>query len=102
MNTIHFHDDFFSLIKEGKKTQTIRYKEDINNIGKSMAIFDNHEGIDINILSLTDKTFEQLNIDEVRKDGFESKDELWNVLLRFYPKLMKNENLCLIEFQRID
>lgn len=99
--SIHFHDDFYFCIKEGKKIQTVRFKEKESSLGISKAIFDNNEDIAIIITAIKEKPFNQLSIEEVLKDGFYSKEELWNTLLRFYPGLNDNDILSLIEFKCI-
>jgi 8-oxo-dGTP diphosphatase len=98
---IHFHQDFYNAIKKGEKTQTARVKELVPSLGKGEAIFDDAAPIPILITQVTHKTFEQLSMEEVQKDAFNSKEELWSTLLTFYPNLQKTDLLMLIEFKRI-
>lgn len=42
-----------------------------------------------------------MSLDDIRKDGFESKEELWKALIGFYPNLKENIPLMLVEFRCI-
>lgn len=101
MSQIHFHSDFYDSIKNGNKTQTARVDEPVPELGKGEAIFDDKTPIPIEITKVTHKGFESLTLEEVKRDGFDSKDELWSVLLGFYPQLSKTDPLMLIEFKAI-
>lgn len=101
MSQIHFHSDFYDAIKDGSKTQTARVKEPIPDLGKGEAIFDDKAPIPIDITKVTHKSFESLTLEEVQKDGFDSKQELWFVLLNFYPELKKTDLLMLVEFSAL-
>ncbi|WP_282014191.1 ASCH domain-containing protein [Marinifilum flexuosum] len=102
MSQIHFHSDFYEAIKNGNKTQTARVDEPIPQLGKGEAIFDAKPSIDIQITKVTHKNFEELTLEEIKKDGFDSKEELWSVLLGFYPDLKQTDHLMLIEFSTIE
>jgi len=101
MSQIHFHSDFYEAIKNGNKTQTARVDESIPELGKGEAIFDDKAPIPIEITKVIHKEFKNLTLEEVKRDGFDSKDELWSVLLGFYPHLSKTNPLMLIEFSAI-
>lgn len=101
MSQIHFHPDFYENIKIGSKTQTARFNEAIPRLGKGEAIFDDKPPILIDITKVTHKSFENLSQEEIEKDGFDSKEELWSVLIGFYPNLQKTDLLMLIEFHAI-
>ncbi|NOU58638.1 ASCH domain-containing protein [Marinifilum caeruleilacunae] len=99
MSKIHFHSDFYEDIKNGYKTQTARFKEAAPELGRGEAIFDDKPPIPIDITKVKYKKFESLNREEVQKDGFNSKTELWSVLVGFYPQLKPTDPLLLIEFK---
>lgn len=101
MSQIHFHSDFYEAIKNGNKIQTARVDEPAPQLGKGEAIFDDKPPIDIRITKVTHKSFEELTLEEIKKDGFDSKEKLWSVLLGFYPDLKQTDHLMLIEFSTI-
>lgn len=101
MCQIHFHEDFFISVLKGSKTQTARIDEPIPNLGACTAIFSNGKSIPIEIVAVSHKNFEEMSLEEVQKDGFKSKDELWYALLSFYPDLQKTDLLMLVEFNCI-
>ena len=101
MSQIHFHSDFYDPIKDGSKTQTARVHEPVPDLGKGEAIFDDKTPIPIHITKVTHKSFDGLTLEEVQKDGFDSKQELWSVLAGFYPELEKTDLLMLVEFSAI-
>ncbi|WP_407944230.1 ASCH domain-containing protein [Marinifilum fragile] len=101
MSQIHFHSDFYETIKNGNKTQTARVDEPVPELGKGEAIFDDKPSIEIRITKVTHKNFKELTIAEIKKDGFDTKEELWSVLLGFYPELEQTDHLMLIEFEAV-
>lgn len=102
MYQIHFHSDFYEAIKNGNKIQTARVDEPAPQLGKGEAIFDDKPSIEIQITKVIHKSFDELTIEEIEKDGFDSKEELWSVLLGFYPDLKQTDHLMLIEFSTIE
>ncbi|PKQ63866.1 hypothetical protein BZG02_07550 [Labilibaculum filiforme] len=101
MSQIHFHDDFYIPILKGNKTQTARVHELIPSLGNGEAIFNEKSSISIDITKVKHKSFDDMSLKEVQKDGFTSKNDLWTVLIGFYPELKKSDLLMLIEFQTI-
>ncbi len=98
MTRIHFHKDFYNLIKTGQKVQTARLYEPLYPLGIAVADFSDERSLSINIVKVTTKLFDELTLDEVLKDGFESKDELFKVLKGFYPNIKNNDEVMLVEF----
>jgi hypothetical protein len=101
MSKIHFHEDFYIPVLKGSKTQTARIDEPIPNLGLGTAIFGNGKSLPIEITAVSHKSFEKMSLEEVHKDGFKSKDELWYALLTFYPHLHKTDLLMLVEFKTV-
>ncbi len=99
MTRVHFHESFYQDIKRGIKIQTARIDEPHYPLGNAMADFSDGSSLPIEITGVKFKTIDQMNSDEIKKDGFDSKEELWNVLLGFYPNLKENDSLMLIEFR---
>ncbi len=101
MSQIHFHEDFYIAILKGSKIQTARIDEPVPDLGKGTAIFSDGRTIPIEIQAVSYKSFNDMDLEDVQKDGFRSKGELWYALLTFYPKLHESDELMLIEFTRL-
>lgn len=99
MSQIHFHEDFYIPILKGSKIQTARVDEASPELGTGTAIFGNGKSLPIEITAISNRSFENMSLEEVKKDGFKSKNELWYTLLTFYPHLHKTDLLMLIEFK---
>lgn len=99
MHQIHFSEDFYTSILEGRKTQTARINEPVPQLGKAKAIFSDERSIPIIITKVSYKRFENLTIEDVQKDGFDAKQKLWQILVGFYPDLKETDLLMLIEFR---
>jgi hypothetical protein len=99
MTRIHFHEDFYEPILRGEKTQTARLDEPVYPLGDAMADFSDGRSLPIKITKVSCKCFRNVNLEEVRKDGFESKEELWGVLQGFYPNIQDSDLLMLVEFR---
>ena len=101
MTRIHFHESFYDIIQQGEKTQTARIEEPHYPLGKAMADFSDGRSLPIEIVGISYLTINEMSLDQVRKDGFNTKDELWDALLGFYPHLQENDPLMLVEFRCI-
>jgi hypothetical protein len=101
MTRIHFHESFYQDIRFGNKIQTARIEEPHYPLGIAVADFSNGLSLPIEITRISFKTINMMSLDDIRKDGFESKEELWKALLGFYPKLKEGIPLMLVEFRCI-
>ena len=101
MTRIHFHESFYQDIRLGHKTQTARIEEPHYPLGNAVADFSNGLSLPISITGISFKTINTMSLDDIRKDGFASKEELWEALIGFYPNLKENIPLMLIEFRYI-
>lgn len=101
MVRIHFDENFYKAVRQGLKTQTARVDEPYYPIGEAVADFSNGLSLPIEIKNIAFKTIDIMSLDEVRKDGFESKKKLWEALIGFYPNLKKETPLMLVEFRCI-
>ena len=101
MVRIHFHESFYQDIRLGHKIQTARINEPHYPIGRAMADFSNGLSLSIEITDISFKTINNMSLDEVRKDGFESKEKLWEALIGFYPNLEEKTPLMLVAFRCI-
>ncbi|WP_164977429.1 ASCH domain-containing protein [Ancylomarina salipaludis] len=101
MTRIHFHESFYDMILQGEKTQTARIEEPHYPLGTAMADFSDGKSLPIEIVEITYQTINEMSLSAVQKDGFNTKDELWNALLGFYPHLQADDLLMLVEFRCI-
>ena len=101
MVRIHFHESFYQDILLGHKIQTARIDEPHYPLGRAMADFSNGLSLSIEIINISFKTINNMSLDEVRKDGFESKEKLWEALIGFYPNLEEKNPLMLVAFRCI-
>ena len=53
------------------------------------------------ITAISFKRIDEMSLTEIKKDGFDSKEELWLVLKGFYPHLKEENQLMLVEFRCI-
>jgi hypothetical protein len=101
MVIIHFHESFYQDIRLGHKRQTARIDEPHYPLGKAMADFSDGSSLSIEVTGISFKTINNMSVNEIQKDGFQSKDELWNALIGFYPHLKEEDSLMLVEFRCI-
>ena len=98
---IHFHESFYEAIKQGGKVQTARVGEPHYPLGIAAADFSDGSVLQIEITGISYKKFNEMSLQEVQKDGFQSKKELWEALIGFYPELKEDAELMLVEFKCI-
>ena len=101
MVRIHFHESFYQDVLLGRKVQTARIDEPHYPLGRAMADFSNGLSLPIEITDILFKTIDNMSLDEVRKDGFESKENFWKALIGFYPNLKVENTLMLVVFRFI-
>ena len=101
MVRIHLHESFYNNIRQGLKTQTARIDEPHYPIGNAIADFSNGLSLPIEITSISFKSINNMSLGEIQKDGFESKEKLWEALIGFYPDLKEKNPLMLVEFRCI-
>lgn len=102
MKQIWFKQKFYNPILEGQKTQTIRlWKRDPKLInGQEFECFFgfNHPKLIGIIKNITFKTFNDLIEEEVRLDGYKSKEILYNNLKEYYTDFTRQKSLYIIKF----
>ena len=101
MVRIHFHESFYQDIRLGHKIQTARIDEPHYPLGKAMADFSDGSSLPIEITAISYKRIDEMSLNEIKKDGFHSKEELWQALMGFYPHLKEEDQLMLVEFRCI-
>lgn len=89
MTAIKFRPEFFELIKNGSKTQTLRRPSgriDVVPGDFAACVFDGLD--DVIYVTITDvgyKMWKTLTDDDAQREGFEDVDELKRCLLKIYP-----------------
>lgn len=103
MKQIWFKQRFYNLILNGQKTQTIRlWKRDPKLVnGQEFECFFgfNHPKLIGIIENITLKKFSELTEKEVKLDGYECKEVLYNNLLEYYIDFTKQKSLYIIKFR---
>jgi len=104
MKQIRFKQKFYNLIIEGKKQQTIRFWKRLPNFTPNEPVecffgF-NHPKLNVIIINVLQKTFNDITQEEVLQDGFSSKEELLLELINFYPFFNKEKSILhIIKFK---
>lgn len=103
MKQIWFKQKFYNPILEGQKTQTIRlWKRDSKLVnGQEFECFFgfNHPKLIGIIENITLKKFSELTEREVKLDGYECKEVLYNDLKKYYLDFTKQKGLYIIIYR---
>lgn len=100
MRSIIFKSIYMDLIRQGKKTQTVRMWKSIPNNAIPGTIFtatNYRESIKLKLISCTQKHVFKLTELDAKADGFESKKELNLVIQNLYGTL--NFKATIIKFE---
>lgn len=104
MDLIKFNKEFYDDILSGRKTQTIRR----NN--KRLSAFDivkaifpgtNYE-LTLKITGSGYKQFKSLDIEDAKREGYETLEELKEVLTSIYPTIDKFDRIYYYQFEVVD
>lgn len=102
MVAIKFKPEFFDPIKKGFKTQTLRtpsHRVDVVPGDFAVCIFPGTDDrIFITITDVGYKDFRSLNLDDAKREGFNTVEELKKCLLGIYPKLDNSNRLYYYRF----
>lgn len=102
MVAIKFKPEYFSKIKSGSKTQTLRtppHRIDVVPGDFAVCIFPGmKDKIFITITDVGYKYFRNLDIDDANREGFNSVNELKKALLEIYPTLDNSNRLYYYRF----
>lgn len=101
--SIKFRKEYFELMKDGVKTQTLRLnskKLDVREGDIVTAVFPGiSETLTIRINRIGYKQFKSLNIVDAELEGFDSLADLKNELIRIYPLINKFDRLYYYQFE---
>lgn len=100
---VKFNKDYYPLIRDGVKTQTLRLARKRLDVREGTFVKAVFPGIDevllIRINKIGYKQFKSVNLDDALREGFESVSDLKNELLRFYPLINKFDRLYFYQFE---
>ena len=89
MTAIKFKKQFYPLIRDGIKTQTLRIPKkrlDVKQDDFAVCLFEDcPEKIYITVTKVGYKYWQSLNDDDALREGFNNVEELKNFLLSIYP-----------------
>ncbi len=108
METLHekrlnFSKEYLKKLLSGKKLMTIRRGKRKFEIGDEVDVYCGGKKIGrVRITSIKYKTLPEINLEDIKKDGFKSKRKLKKALRKHYRKLRKNDIFTLIEFEWIE
>ena len=100
---VKFNKKYYPLIRDGKKTQTLRLARkrlDVHEGDLVKAVFPGQdETLLIKINQIGYKQFKSINQEDATREGFESLTDLKNELLRIYPLINKFDRLYYYRFE---
>lgn len=101
---ILFAEKFFPMIRDGRKTTTVRSGVRVRDyaIGECLALDPEQvKGFVINIKTLQVSTYGELNEEIAKTDGFESLSKLKYELRTFYPELVNSSYVTIVSFEYV-
>lgn len=100
MEKINFDSEFISLILNGAKKTTIRKGIRSYPVGKIVELTVNNEPVALaKIKKVVVKRTSELNDEDARVDGFESKEELIRTLKRIYGEINDSDFVTIVHFE---
>lgn len=104
LNLIKFNKEYYQLILDGKKTQTLRTSNkrlQVDEIIKAIFPGTSNE-LKIKITDIGYKQFKYLDEEDAMLEGYDSLDELKKDLLSIYPRLDNFDRLYYYRFEVVD
>ena len=102
---IKFHKKYYSLIRDGVKTQTLRLAHKRLDVHEGDIVTVVFPGIDetlkIHIHKIGYKQFKSITLEDALCEGFENLSDLKNELLSIYPLMNKFDRLYYYKFEVI-
>ena len=86
---LRFKDEYYDLIVNRSKTQTMRMSSNRINVfpGEAVvAVFPSHNDLLLRIVRCGYKYFKSINDEDAKREGFNDAEELKNVLLEIYKE----------------
>ena len=105
ISTVKFNKKYYSLIKDGVKTQTLRLARkrlDVQEGDIVTAIFPGtNDTIKIKINKIGYKQFKSINLEDAVHEGFHEVSDLKNELIKIYPSINQFDRLYYYQFEVI-
>ncbi len=96
---INFDSEYVNAILEGKKITTIRKGIKTYPVGRIVDLTVNNKTFaKAKIDKVVVKRVKELNDEDAKKDGFESRDELIRALKRIYGNVRDEEFVTIVHF----
>lgn len=103
VDEVKFRKEYYPLIRDGKKTQTLRLARkrlDVQEGDIVTAVFPGmNETLTLKILRIGYKQFKSITLDDALREGYESLADLKNELLKIYPLINKFDRLYYYQFE---
>lgn len=103
---VKFKKEYYPLIRDGVKTQTLRLARkrlDIQEGDTAVAVFPGiPETLKIKVNVIGYKQFKSLTLEDAVLEGFESVADLKNELIRIYPLINKWDRLYYYRFEVVE
>jgi len=95
MTTLRLHPEFLPALIEGRKTTTVRagWRDLPPGPGVVEA---GRQSIEVLVTGVRHCRYADLTLEDARRDGFESLEQLRSALRRFYPKLSDSSAVSVI------
>ena len=104
INLLKFNKQYYQLIIDGVKTQTIRKSNkrlQVDEIVKAIFPGTDHE-CEIRITDTGYKQFKYLTLEDAELEGYETLEELKETLLKIYPRLDNFDRIYWYRFKVVD
>ena len=99
---VKFHKKYYLPILTGEKTQTMRLARkrlDVTEGDKVTAVFPGfNKKLKIKITKIGYKQAKSITDEDAKLEGFNTKEELLNELMGFYPNMDKHDRLYYYRF----
>jgi len=95
MTTLRLHPDFLSALIEGRKTTTVR--AGWRDLSSGPAVVETgRQSIEVLVTGVRHCRYADLTLEDAKRDGFESLEQLRSALRRFYPNLSDGSAVSVI------
>lgn len=103
MQEVKFKKEYYPLIRDGVKTQTLRLARkrlDVHEGDVVAAVFPGLDDVVIlKIINVGYKQFKSLTLDDAKREGFDSLADLKNELIKIYPIINKWDRFYYYQFE---
>lgn len=95
---LRLRQEYLSLVRNGSKKSTIRAGK--KYFPKGLLLLKSEQDcVEVNVLGVLYKQFDQLTEQDAKNDGFDNIQELKRVLYSFYSNLADKDIVTIIHFE---